>query len=635
MSLISKRQKDILLLLAKSPEAASAQWIAKQLNLSDRTVRNEIKQLQEKSDLIGIKIEMVRGMGYRLMIIDSEKLLKAKEISQLSKYFAEQEDRVAYILKRLLLSKDFLKMAEFENEMFVSKSTLQTDLKKVRKRLGKYQLELITRPHYGSKVKGDEYMKRLCLSHSIFNRYGGDKPETSNISLLFEQIRGILIKKINEYQLIISDIELENLTTHIAIACKRIEEGFIIETIHHQFNKQDYAFEWLVAAEIIREVEVITGLKFPTSEIDYIMLHLLGTKMLPKENVAALTGFEEVNPIVESILDQLQTGFGWNFHKDQEFVQGITLHLRPAINRLRFHMGTRNPLLEDIKERYPDAFEGAVMVSKCIEDSLQLKASEHEIAYLAVHIGAALERMKTKKKRTKKVLIVCATGVGSAKLLYYRLKNVFEKEIEIVGTISYYHLSSYDLSNVDIIISTLPVSSNLKVPVVVVNNFLEEKDVRNIENHLAANPDPAERYLAPSRIFIHRELSSKESIIRYLCGELYKQDLVPKNYLEMVLKRESLAATCYGNLVAVPHPIEPVTDQTFWTICTLKHPIQWSEERMVQFVCLLNIKKELMGTLNSMYQQLVKVIESKSTVQKLISSTSAEKIIRIMSRQIS
>ncbi|PLR98522.1 BglG family transcription antiterminator [Bacillus sp. T33-2] len=639
MLLLSKRQKDILMYLIKSSEPIPADWIAKELGVSDRTVRDELKQIQQNSSMLGINIESIRGKGYIIKVLHRELFAKAtshfsQENNQLINSFEEQEYRVRYILKRLLLAQDFLKLESLEEETFVSKSTLQTDLKLVRKMIQKYKLNIINRPHYGTKIEGDEYMKRLCLSDSMLNRNRRSMVHMDSDQLLdkelLENIRAILITKANNHNINISDFELENLAVHIAIACKRLQEGFIIEPIHIEFNKE-HTFEKIVSAEIIKEVESLTKLSFPKSEIDYIIVHLLGTKLLTNQDSDQ---FDDVHTIVNRILEKLKTELNWDFSGDKEFIKSITLHLRPAINRLKYGLNIRNPLLSQIKTKYPSAFEGAVIASKSIEEILDKEVGQHEIAYLALHIGVALQRMKEQQKKVKRVLIVCASGVGSASLLYYHLENVFQGEIEIVDTISYYKLIAYNLSDIDFIISTIPIEENLGVPVLVVNTFLEDADIIKIKNKLTSNQNDKQEYLDPSRIFIHKEFENKESTIQFLCNELHKQGLVSKNYAELVLEREKLAATCFGNLVAVPHPIRAETSDTFWTICTLKSPIQWDDDKMVQFVCLLNIEKGSEERLSGMYQQLIKVIENKSVVQKLIKSQSKEEIINIMHGQI-
>lgn len=59
---------------------------------------------------------------------------------------------MAYLMKRLPLADHYLKLDELAEELFISKSTLQTDLKEVKKRLLPYRIVMETRPNYGFKV---------------------------------------------------------------------------------------------------------------------------------------------------------------------------------------------------------------------------------------------------------------------------------------------------------------------------------------------------------------------------------------------------------------------------------------------------------------------------------------------------
>ncbi len=617
-----------------------SEWLAKELGVSGRTIRNEIKLIQQESQSSGFTIESIRGKGYLLNIRNQalfKPLLKQLEAEDDDKLgdFAKQNNRVLYMLRRLLLEKNPVKLESFTDEMFVSLSTIQNDIKMVKKILGKYHLKLTNRPHYGSKVEGEEYMKRLCLSNSLISRdqdaFLGNDPLQLIDQELFEKIKEVIIKKVNQYKIDISDIALENLATHIAIACKRIEEGFFIEQLTDVLI-DEYPFEKIVAKEIINEVENYTGLTFPNAEMDYIIVHLLGTKLLHKKALFEFSKFDEVGIIVNDILERLRRELNWDFSNDDEFIQALTLHIRPAMDRLRYNMNIRNPLLNDIKIKYPAAFEGAIIASKCIEEYLQIEVIEHEIAYIALHIGVALERMKSKRKIKKKVLIVCASGVGSAKLLYFRLQNLFEQEMEIIAAINYYNLASYDLSTIDLIISTVPVTEDFGVPVQVVSTFLEDKDIDSIKNMItiATQKNQIETYLQPSRVFLQQDLPNKESVITFLCDQLYEQNLVQKDYVNLVLEREAVSPTSFGNLVAIPHPITPVTEEAFWTVCTLARPIQWHDQQMVQFICLLNIKKGAQGDLDHMFKTLISIIENKVTVEKLIQSKSSEELIEVL-----
>ena len=201
----SKRQKDILILLSKSKEPVTSSWIAKELGVSDRTIRNEIKLMQQNPESVGFQIKSTRGLGYTIKIIDAELFSNilneiSTEENNLAGDFADKDTRVLYILRRLLLETGFIKLESFTEEMFVSLSTLQNDLKMVKEFLDKYNLKLINRPHYGSRVVGDEYMKRLCLSNLLLERNQEAFLKEDSLQLidpkLFKKIKKIIIQKV-------------------------------------------------------------------------------------------------------------------------------------------------------------------------------------------------------------------------------------------------------------------------------------------------------------------------------------------------------------------------------------------------------------------------------------------------------
>ncbi|MCT2344420.1 BglG family transcription antiterminator [Niallia taxi] len=635
--MLSGRQREILLLLSKHTEPLTAEWIAKELSVSDRTIRKELKTIQEDCENLGICINPMKGKGYCLQVLDANVFQQEidpvqKASPQVGYDFSEQKGRVYFLLKRLLLQEGYVKLEQFEGEMYVSKSTIQKDLRFVREMLGKYKLSLVVKPHYGVYVAGSEYRKRLCFSN--YRLLEEELPPQMTSSWqpddnFAEQIKKIIISKVNVHNIEISDVALGNLTNHIVIACRRMEKGFAMENLEHPIG-EEHPFEKKVAGEIIAEVEALAGFSFPSAELDYIIIHLMGTKLLHENALTEYREFDETREIIVCMLARLKAELAWDFTDDKEFSHALALHIRPALNRLRYEMNIRNPLVNEIKLKYPSAFEGAIIASKCLEERLSIKIEEDEIGYIALHIGVALERMKRKARRRKRIILVCASGVGSAKLLSYRLQELFNRELEIVECINYYRLADYDLSSIDLVISTIPIAERIIAPVQVVSNFLEAEDIKGIKKQLiSADKENKDSYLAESHVFIHKRLDTKAAVIEFLSEMLYEQGLVSKEYANLVLEREAIAATSFGNLVAIPHPTSPDTTETFWTVCTLARPINWNENQMVQVVCLLNISKDAKGDLEDMYEQLISIIEDKKVIQQVIKAKSKQEVIRL------
>ncbi|MDL0437008.1 BglG family transcription antiterminator [Niallia sp. SS-2023] len=632
--MLSGRQRGILLLLSRHKEPVTAEWIAKELSVSDRTIRKELKNMQGDCKQLGVSISPIKGKGYCLHILDHE--VFQQEINPILTEadsggydFSDQKTRVHFLLKHLLLQEGYVKLEQFEREMYVSKSTIQKDLRHVREMLGKYKLSLLVKPHYGVNVAGSEYRKRLCFANYRLMEDSSKNNSRLSEKAFADQIKRIIINKVNVHKIEISDVALGNLTNHIVIACKRMEQGFAMGELEHTIGEA-HPFEKKVALEIIGEVEALAGFSFPSAELEYIIIHLMGTKLLHENALTEYREFDETREIVSCMVTRLKEELNWDFTSDREFLHALALHIRPAINRLRFEMNIRNPLVNDIKVKYPSAFEGAIIASKCLEDWLSVKVEEDEIGYIALHIGVALERMKRKARKQKRVILVCASGVGSAKLLSYRLQEQFSRELEIVECINYYKLADYDLSAIDLVISTIPIAERLAAPVQVVSNFLEADDIKGIKKRLTSTEKATkDSYLAEDHVFIGKQLETKEAVIEFLSNILYEQGLVSKQYGRLVLEREEIASTSFGNLVAIPHPTMPETKDTFWTVCTLAKPISWNENQMVQVVCLLNISKDAKGDLEEMYEQLISIIEDKRVIQQVIKAKSKTEVIEL------
>ncbi|NME66188.1 PRD domain-containing protein [Clostridium cadaveris] len=80
--------------------------------------------------------------------------------------------------------------------------------------------------------------------------------------------------------------------------------------------------------------------------------------------------------------------------KDRQLLSGFSLYLRPAINRLKYKMILRNPLLDSIKENYPEVFGAMWIASSVFEKHFGMRISEEEIGYIVLHICAGIERSK-------------------------------------------------------------------------------------------------------------------------------------------------------------------------------------------------------------------------------------------------
>ena len=125
------------------------------------------------------------------------------------------------------------------------------------------------------------------------------------------------------------------------------------------------------------------------------------------------------------------------------------------------------------------------------------------------------------------------------------------------------------------------------------------------------------KYFSKELFLVDKEFDNKEQVLKFMCNNIKKIKDVPENLYSMVMKREKLAVTEFGNLVAIPHPYKAVCNETFVSICILKKPIIWDKKK-VQFVFLMCIEDNDEKDLRKFYQSTSKLLTNKSYIAELI-----------------
>lgn len=168
----------ILHLLAHAERPMTAARLGSAVSVSERTVKAEMAAVRLLAGEIGATVRARKGQGYWLEVIDGERYETAVEQLDIQAAFRgfdgdAARTRARLILGWLLLAEDYLKLDQFADEMFLSRSALRPDLRSVRTLLEGFGLALDSRPGAGVRVTGSEFDRRLCLTHlleSAFHR---------------------------------------------------------------------------------------------------------------------------------------------------------------------------------------------------------------------------------------------------------------------------------------------------------------------------------------------------------------------------------------------------------------------------------------------------------------------------------
>ena len=157
-----------LLNILESSFSVQDQYILDVLKVSSKTISNEIKSLNELFEDCAY-IEN-KNSNYNLYISKLEEYLKRKRsIYEANINFDSSKVRLVYIFKRLVSSSESTLIDDLAFEMIVSRTTLNTDLKKLNEIINSYNLVIKGKPNTGIQVVGLEKNIRIFILENIYN----------------------------------------------------------------------------------------------------------------------------------------------------------------------------------------------------------------------------------------------------------------------------------------------------------------------------------------------------------------------------------------------------------------------------------------------------------------------------------
>ncbi|SDH85967.1 BglG family transcription antiterminator [Halanaerobium congolense] len=669
LALPNKRCGKILSILLKINESITIKDLASQFDISARTIRNDLNQLEIWLKERSIELVKKPGVGIWLNIKSDSRRNLLTKISKLERYKdpISPEKRKEFILKYLLYQDDKYTMQNLADNLFVSRSTIYKDLDQIEKWLKKYNLSLERKQNYGIYVKGAEkdWRKAVAdllvklknneeLKNMLENELDKESSSRNSRKDIYHQLEG-LFGDVNfeEVERIIQEVEIESefiftdeaitaLVIHIAIALERLDKNKDIKMKNEQLNVLKDKKEFALATKIAEKIQTRLSYQLPKAEIGYISLHILGSKLqqhLEKKDVEKVIKNSEIKTVeaAQKIIKMSEEILGYNFKTDEELLLGLILHLRTAINRLKYGLSIRNPILSEIKENYPTIFGAAWSSSIIFQEDLNLKVNEDEIGYIALHLGAAVERIT----KSWKVIIVCSSGVGTSQLLASKIKKYLPR-IEIIEILSTHELDNKDLNNVDLVISTIPLS-NIKKDVITVSPILSESDLSRINEKInyssQANKSKFNNRMSPAGelknlfeselIFANLDLESPKEVIEFLGGKLQKRGFVDQKFIDSVLEREKITATEVGKGLAIPHARINDVKQRKVAVAVLNEAIQWGEEK-VKVVFLLAIDSQIARKFFSYFYQ---IMEDELFLNELKEAKTKEKVISLLTKR--
>ena len=607
-------------------ETLPQEELAQRLLVSTRTVRADITALNALLLHYGAQFILTRGSGYQLVIHDPTRYQTLEESAPKAQHIPRTAaDRIHFLLVRFLTSAFSIKLEDLADAWFVSRATLQGDMVDVRERFQRYQLTLETRPRHGMKLFGSEVSIRACLTDLLWelsqqgplNPLIGEEAFDASVPTL---LAGVLQETLTRHHVRLTDAGERFICLYGAVAVRRVSEGYPLA----DFSAEDVAQNVRDAArELANTMQQLAGKLLAPAEEEWLCVHLAARQVQDVDPGTISADDDEA--LVNYILRYINQQYNYNLLDDAQLHADLLTHIKTMITRVRYQIMIPNPLLENIKQHYPMAWDMTLAAVSSWGKYTPYAISENEIGFLVLHIGVGLERhYNIGYQRQPQVLLVCDTSNAMVRMIEAILQRKYP-QLEIAATLSQREYEQREEIAEDFVISTVRISEKEK-PVVTIAPFPTDYQLDQIGKLVLVDrtrPWMLNKYFDEAHFQVIDTPMDQQALFATLCQQLQQEGFVGAEFHGSVVEREAIVSTMLGDGIALPHALGLLAKKTVVYTVIAPHGIAWGDET-AHIIFLLAISKSEYEEAMAIYDIFVTFLRERAMTRLAATRSFAE-----------
>lgn len=647
------RQEALLDILIRATKPLAGKTLASRLMVSSRTVRTLIHDLRRDglpivSSPLGYSLDLNRGLG------------------QVPQEPHTPEKRLASICTTLVASDSPINVHDLAEELFVSDSTIETDLSRARQMLKQYDLR-IERDKDTIRLVGSEGSRRRLVRQFLYGSAKELGPSTwSAMVSEFRHIdiaalRSALEEVFRDHGVELTEYALASIVLHTAVAIDRTQRGhplgedqtpselpgldITVKSSHAEIQRDavtvgsshitpdDDLLDSIVVG-CARAVQEVCWVEFAPAEMRSLR-DLLVVRGISGVLVADSTSpvAPEVARMTEELLNQLAQDFSIGATSPKGPLN-MALHVQGLLVRSAAGAPLPPPLGDGFKRSHPLLHDFALRFAASLEERCGIRIDPVELDYLALHLGMQLmPSLEERDLVTITVVVPRYYDVGS------QLVEQIRSAIKGVGAIEQVAQGiDFDFGSVssDIIISTVPPAGPASARVVLVHPLPSRGDLDHVARSVRAERDKAVRrrirtalstLLDPDLFIRHEAPLTQEEALRTLTDRLLQAGYTEEHFYDDVLDRERASSTAFGGDFAIPHSMRMDANGTAIAALVCDDGVQWGADR-VHLVLLFALSPDGRSTFRDVLDEITHLLAEGTLVNELIAGgTSAEQFI--------
>lgn len=632
---MEQRLKAIYQILLNQEIVITSTELAIKIGVSSRTVKNDLVQLGLLIKPYGLAIESKPGKGYMLIKKSPTNLAEIQkrffsDAPSVNQYY--ESDRVKYLIYKLITNQGYIKLDQLIDELYISRTTLTSDLNKIKAKLFEFHLTIQAKSNYGICVQGSEINKRLFVaSYFYFNeanqRYlasNNQMIQTSKEKAEVEQILLLVQTKLSNFKIECSDYVLQSLAIHLLIAITRIKTENYVDIEPNLQEALKHQNSYLAALQISEGIQEMQRLTYPKAEVIYLAMHIESKKM-NVESESNEKNQRETDYLIDEIFQKLLEQYGISLFEQDELRLHLALHIPQLVTRARFGMTLRNPLtFESIRKNIFSA-KVTQSASCVIKSHYMLEFDMNEFGYLLLYFNIALRKLE--KKCNKDALLISGRGRSETILVYNEIMDNFSFEFRSLKIIEASELVQIDEDNYDFIITTTDIAQSCSLPIVKINDYSDLSNLKRALVTLECFPIQIRNIIKEENIVRNLVGKSKQQLIHQIANHVLENKLVNSQCFH----EDQLYALETGNGVLLINDYNNACMKSFVYLGFMKKPFLWNQHK-IKIIIFMETNKAERHKLQTLCRIFSMFIQNTSIINQVYENQDRKEIVKVLSQ---
>lgn len=199
--------------------------------------------------------------------------------------------------------------------------------------------------------------------------------------------------------------------------------------------------------------------------------------------------------------------------EDEELRNFLLLHIPPMLERLKMNLVMRNPLAIENSTRYFYSSQISAFACDFLSKQYGIAIDTNEFGYLILYFNLALMRIENAQKY--KIALICGRGRPETITILNELRENFGSMMQSIQILDTHQLEQEVLNDLQLIITTIPLTKQLQIPVVKLkeNNEDNRYQILQAMNQLRYPQVDLKKYMNQNYIFTHIKGNNKLEVL--------------------------------------------------------------------------------------------------------------------------